>query len=74
MPRQALLTEKKELAAALAEVLLEKEVIHRDDVEAVLGARPWKEATTFEELKAGVGNSLPDVATSVALDEPCPRT
>jgi AFG3 family protein len=55
----ALLSEKKELAKLVAEKLLEKEVIHREDVEAILGSRPWKEATTYEELVAGVGNSVP---------------
>ena len=39
----ALLSEKKELAGALAQLLLEKEVIHKDDVEGVLGKRPYAE-------------------------------
>ena len=66
----ALLTEKKELARAVAHKLLEKEVIHREDVEAILGKRQWKEATTYEELVAGTGNSVPAEAE---LDEE-PRT
>ena len=66
----ALLTEKKELASALAKVLLEKEVIQKEDVELVLGARPWQEATTFEELAAGVGNSNPDVTPAAAAAAP----
>ena len=53
----ALLSEKKELARQLAELLLEKEVILREDVESVLGERPWKEASSFGELAAGEGNS-----------------
>jgi len=57
-----LLGSKKDLARELAELLLEKEVIHRDDVVKVLGERLWKEATTYEELKAGVGNSVPEEA------------
>ena len=57
-----LLTSKKELAAQLAQLLLQKEVIHRDDVEGVLGKRLWKEATTFAELAAGTGNSNPEEA------------
>jgi len=60
----ALLTEKKELAAALAQLLMEKEVIQREDVESVLGARPWQEATSFDELAAGMGNSNPEAAVS----------
>lgn len=57
-----LLTSKKELAGQLADVLLEKEVIHREDVVKVLGERLWKEATTYDELKSGVGNSNPEEA------------
>ena len=57
-----LLTSKKDLAAQLAQLLLQKEVIHRDDVEGVLGKRLWKEATTFAELAAGTGNSNPEEA------------
>ena len=56
-----LLTEKKELAGQLAELLLEKEVIHREDVVSVLGERLWKEATSYDELVAGVGNSSPEL-------------
>ena len=55
-----LLTEKKQLAGKLAELLLEKEVIHKEDVISVLGERPWKDATTYAELAAGVGNSNPE--------------
>ena len=61
-----LLTSKKDLAAALAQELLEKEVIHRADVEAILGKRPWKEAASYEELVHGVGNSRP---AAEAVDE-----
>ena len=57
-----LLTSKKELARELAQLLLEREVIHREDVVRVLGERPWKEASTYEELAAGVGNSTPEEA------------
>jgi len=73
----ALLTEKKELARGLAQLLLEKEVIQRDEVESVLGVRQWKEATTFAELVAGIGNSVPETnpeaaaaAAAVAVDPP----
>jgi len=62
----ALLTEKKELAAALAQLLMEKEVIQREDVESVLGARPWQEATTFDELASGLGNSTPEAIPSAS--------
>merc|ERR1719198_2558719 len=45
-----LLTEKKELAAALAQRLLEKEVILREDVIEILGERIWKDAMTYQEI------------------------
>jgi len=45
-----LLTEKRDLAKKLAELLLEKEVIQQEDVAAVLGPRPFKELRTYEEL------------------------
>lgn len=49
-----LLTEKKEVMTELAALLLEKEVLQKEDVISVLGERPWKEASTFEELRTGV--------------------
>ena len=67
-----LLTEKKVLAGELAALLLEKEVIHREDVEAVLGARLWKEATTYEELRLGIGNSSPETAAPEMAMEATP--
>merc|ERR1711872_1020869 len=36
-----LLREKKDLIEQLAELLLEKEVLEREDMVAVLGPRPW---------------------------------
>merc|ERR1712060_162611 len=36
-----LLTEKKELTQQLAERLLEKEVLLKEDVVSILGERPW---------------------------------
>merc|ERR1719240_165735 len=49
----ALLTEKRDLAEKLALRLLEKEVIHREDVVECLGERPWRDASTYAELVAG---------------------
>lgn len=49
----ALLTEKKHLAKKLAERLLEKEVIMKDDVISILGPRPWTELNSFAELTTG---------------------
>lgn len=49
----ALLTDKKELAQRLAQLLLEKEVIMKDDVIAVLGPRPFAELNSYAELTTG---------------------
>jgi cell division protease FtsH len=43
-----LLTEHKEGHAALAKILIEKEVIFAEDVEAIFGKRPW--ASRSEEI------------------------
>jgi len=45
-----LLTEKKELAAAVAQRLLEKEVILREDVIELLGERPWNDAMSYRDI------------------------
>ncbi|KAN0026421.1 hypothetical protein ACTFIV_007405 [Dictyostelium citrinum] len=45
-----LLHEKKELLIKLATILLEKEVIQRDDLRTILGPRPFGEQTTWAEL------------------------
>lgn len=50
-----LLEDKKDILANLATVLLEKETIERDDLLEVLGPRPWKEMTTYEEYVDGTG-------------------
>lgn len=50
-----LLLEKRDSAKKLAELLLEKEVIHLEDVASVLGPRPFKELRTFEELSGSGG-------------------
>merc|ERR1719424_96786 len=63
----ALLTEKKDLMAQLARLLLKKEVIHREDVASVLGERKWKEATSYQELAAGVGNSMPEETQAATM-------
>jgi len=64
----ALLSEKKELARALAALLLEKEVIHKDDVEGVLGKRPY-DPPPF----VGAGGVTPEPAlTSAAAELPRP--
>ena len=51
----ALLTEKKEFVEKLALRLLEQEVLKREDMIDVLGARPFVEKSTYEEFVAGTG-------------------
>ena len=50
-----LLTEKKVQVAQIAELLLEKEVLHQDDLTRVLGDRPFKaaELTNYDLFKQG---------------------
>ncbi|CAH8361498.1 unnamed protein product [Eruca vesicaria subsp. sativa] len=45
----------KEQVAQVAELLLEKEVLHQDDILKILGERPFKpvEMTNYDRLKAG---------------------
>jgi len=47
---ETLLKERKEELIKLAKRLLEKEVLVKDDLVELLGSRPFKEQTTYEEL------------------------
>jgi len=68
----ALLTEKKDLTQQLAERLLEKEVLLKEDVISILGERPWDDdisAAGFDSVSqdgtggiATCGNLSPDAA------------
>ena len=40
----------------VAEHLLEKEVLQRDDLKLLLGPRPFKELSTYEEFVADTGS------------------
>ena len=57
----AVLTERKELTEQLAKVLLEKEVLEREDIVEVLGPRPWAERTSYDDFVAGTGADAEDV-------------
>ena len=46
-----LLTEHSEGHRKVAELLLEREVIFREDVERILGPRPWKDEDETKEEK-----------------------
>ncbi|KAJ4895422.1 ATP-dependent zinc metalloprotease FTSH 10 [Raphanus sativus] len=50
-----LVEEHKEQVAQIAELLLEKEVLHQDDLTRVLGERPFKsgETTNYDRFKSG---------------------
>ena len=56
----AVLTERKELTEQLAKVLLEKEVLEREDMVEVLGPRPWAERTSYDDFVAGTGADADD--------------
>jgi len=62
-----LLTEKKDLVEKLAELLLEKEVLEREDMVLVLGARPWAEKTSYDDFVAGTGSVEEDNTLPVGL-------
>jgi len=55
-----LLEEKKDLVEKLGEVLLEKEVLEREDMVEVLGPRPWAEKTSYDDFVAGTGGHEAD--------------
>ena len=52
-----LIEEHKEHVAQIAELLLEKEVLHQDDLIKILGERPFKssEPTNYDVFKQGFG-------------------
>ncbi len=67
-----LLTEKKELLSKLAERLLEKEVIFREDLEEIFGPRPFDEPEnqTKKEVKVEVANEVTPNKTESVHKEP----
>ncbi|KAI8140712.1 peptidase family M41-domain-containing protein [Fennellomyces sp. T-0311] len=54
-----LLTERKEEVEKVAKLLLEKEIINRQDIEDLLGKRPFKEVTVYDEYVRKKSSSPP---------------
>ncbi|KAE9620483.1 putative ATPase, AAA-type, core, peptidase, FtsH, peptidase M41, FtsH extracellular [Lupinus albus] len=62
-----LIEEHKEQVSQIAELLLEKEVLHHDDLVQVLGERPFKstEATNYDRFKEGFQKEMLSDASSL---------
>ena len=51
----------------MAEELLAKEVIDKEDMVRMLGERPFGEKSTYEELVAGTGGEMEDTSVPEGL-------
>jgi AFG3 family protein len=65
----ALLIEHKEVAELVAQKLLENEVLSKEDMVALLGARPFDEQATYDDMVAGTGSTEEDTSVPAGLRE-----
>ena len=66
-----LLTDNKEKHARLAQLLVEREVIYREDVEEIFGPRPWKSRgdQLLEEQEAANRKKAEEMAQQHAMEK-----
>mmetsp|Transcript_4634 Transcript_4634/g.11903 ORF Transcript_4634/g.11903 Transcript_4634/m.11903 type:complete len:719 (-) Transcript_4634:29-2185(-) len=62
-----LLTERKAEAEKIAEALLEREVLSRDEVIELIGNRPFSERSTYEDFVEGTGGEEEETAVPEGL-------